>query len=613
MRTGRLVAIVVLSGATSFAQTRIDLRSQGKTVDFSGATFTRPIKTGTALPAACDAGDLFFRTNATPGQNLYGCAATNTWMVMSGTLSTAGSSSGQLLSVDGSGNAVWRNFVGGVSGALQSTTGPAEYSMDVDTAVIPRKAAGETIGGLWEFDQGLILKPQSSPAVPANGRIWYDSALQKFRCQQNGVTIDCAGSDEYARKSQNLSDLTNPGAARANLGLGGAATLNVGTAAGTVAAGDHAHSGYATLGGNGRVPAAQLGSGTADNSVFLRGDGSWATTPAAVSAGTGLNLVGSVLSLNTALAMDLGSSQSFTGPKVAAPLGSEVAFAWAPQGAAPSNSVTSGSTYFSSATNDPHWYSGSMWRRAMSNPFSARGQLLMSADSSGTPAALGTGAMNQVLLGQGMGSPPVWGNVLCANIAGAACADLTTAYSAFQDMQSASWRPPEVTFALLPSASSAAGRVYVVTDASTAGSCVAGGGGARSLCRSTGSAWEPLSGGGGTSVTEIIACEFDGGGGVITASVPRCRLSVNYAGTINKVRVLEISDTPVSGSITIQVGKSTYASFPTFTEISASKSENSALTGWTTTFSAGDVFEMFVTGTPATVKRVVVELFVTRS
>lgn len=41
-----------------------------------------------------------------------------------------------------------------------------------------------------------------------------------------------------AQKSNNLSDLTNAATARTNLALGGAATLNVGTTTGTVAAGD---------------------------------------------------------------------------------------------------------------------------------------------------------------------------------------------------------------------------------------------------------------------------------------------------------------------------------------------------------------------------------------
>jgi hypothetical protein len=63
------------------AQTRVDLRTQSKSVDFSGAASTKPSQTGTALPASCALGQTFLDTAAQPGQNLYVCTTTNTWTV----------------------------------------------------------------------------------------------------------------------------------------------------------------------------------------------------------------------------------------------------------------------------------------------------------------------------------------------------------------------------------------------------------------------------------------------------------------------------------------------------------------------------------------------------
>jgi len=47
--------------------------------DATGAASTAPAKTGTSLPGTCVVGDLFFKSDATAGQNLYECGATNTW------------------------------------------------------------------------------------------------------------------------------------------------------------------------------------------------------------------------------------------------------------------------------------------------------------------------------------------------------------------------------------------------------------------------------------------------------------------------------------------------------------------------------------------------------
>ena len=74
--------ILAVATTAAFGQTLINLGAQGRNVDFSSAPFTRPVKTGTALPASCSVGDLFFNTTAPAGQNLYGCPAANGWTLL---------------------------------------------------------------------------------------------------------------------------------------------------------------------------------------------------------------------------------------------------------------------------------------------------------------------------------------------------------------------------------------------------------------------------------------------------------------------------------------------------------------------------------------------------
>src|SRR5215471_7711518 len=60
-------------------QTKIDLQSQSRSVDFTSADSTRPFKSGTVLPAACAIGEMFYKTDAASGANLYGCISPNVW------------------------------------------------------------------------------------------------------------------------------------------------------------------------------------------------------------------------------------------------------------------------------------------------------------------------------------------------------------------------------------------------------------------------------------------------------------------------------------------------------------------------------------------------------
>jgi hypothetical protein len=81
-----LAASWVVSG-----QTQVDLRKQVKNVDFSAAASTIPVKTGTFLPASCQTGEMYFKTNEPAGANLFGCTSANTWTNLSGAGGQGGS------------------------------------------------------------------------------------------------------------------------------------------------------------------------------------------------------------------------------------------------------------------------------------------------------------------------------------------------------------------------------------------------------------------------------------------------------------------------------------------------------------------------------------------
>jgi hypothetical protein len=70
---------MIAAAISALAQTKVDLRTQSKSVDFSAATLTKPVRTGTSLPATCSSGEMFYLSSATPGYNLYYCTASNTW------------------------------------------------------------------------------------------------------------------------------------------------------------------------------------------------------------------------------------------------------------------------------------------------------------------------------------------------------------------------------------------------------------------------------------------------------------------------------------------------------------------------------------------------------
>ena len=82
-----LLAAGVGGGVTGAAQTKVDLGSQSKNVDFSQASSVRPFPTGASLPATCSVGQMFFLTGSPLA--VHECLSPNTWMSIQALSGTA--------------------------------------------------------------------------------------------------------------------------------------------------------------------------------------------------------------------------------------------------------------------------------------------------------------------------------------------------------------------------------------------------------------------------------------------------------------------------------------------------------------------------------------------
>lgn len=115
-----------------------------------------------------------------------------------------------------------------------------------------------------------------------------------------------------------------------------------------------------------------------------------------------------------------------------------------------------------------------------------------------------------------------------------------------------------------------------------------------------------------------VGITIDGGGSAITTGI-KGYVEIPYACTINRVTMLA----DVSGSIVVDIWKDTYANFPPLvadsitasakpTITTAVKSQDSTLTGWTTSISAGDILA-FNVDSATTITRLNLILKVTKT
>jgi hypothetical protein len=152
-----VLALLATAAGIIYGQTSVDLRTQSRNVDFGSAASTRPLKTGSALPATCLIGELYFHTGSPPGKNIFTCTAANTWKVL-GDFPVVPANSGQFLTNDG------------VTTQWQPLTGDIASSSGQITV---QRLQGRSV----------------SSAAPANGDIWqWSSGLSRWEPKQQNIT-----------------------------------------------------------------------------------------------------------------------------------------------------------------------------------------------------------------------------------------------------------------------------------------------------------------------------------------------------------------------------------------------------------------------------------------
>jgi len=132
-RTSICIYALEIAIGIAHGQTMVDLRTQSKSVDFSLATATKPFKSGTIFPSTCSVGEIFYKSDAPAGANVYGCTATNAWTLEGQGLPALSGNAGRSLSTDGV-NVTWNSLGGDVAGPIASATVTQIQGRPVSTA-----------------------------------------------------------------------------------------------------------------------------------------------------------------------------------------------------------------------------------------------------------------------------------------------------------------------------------------------------------------------------------------------------------------------------------------------------------------------------------------------
>jgi hypothetical protein len=184
IRAKMAVITVFLAVQAVSGQTKVDLATQSKRVDFTGASVTKPIRTAASLPSSCVSNEVILIPGASAGGKLYVCNSSGAWEVQGG-----GS---------GGGGAVRPGSIGGV---LVTTSG-TETALDIDTAFLMTAGGNNSptgnmtpSTGIWNLSGATALiapKGTAEPATCSAGQVFLNTnAPGRLRiCTSTNVWAD---------------------------------------------------------------------------------------------------------------------------------------------------------------------------------------------------------------------------------------------------------------------------------------------------------------------------------------------------------------------------------------------------------------------------------------
>jgi hypothetical protein len=128
LRYAAAAAALVCAG---YGQTLVNLGTQSRNINFTGAQGTSPVQMGTTLPSSCSQGQMFFNSAATAGQNLYACTSANVW-----TAQAAPAKAAYYQTVMGNGSALPQELSLNFSNSFSLADNPGSSRTDLSLATV---------------------------------------------------------------------------------------------------------------------------------------------------------------------------------------------------------------------------------------------------------------------------------------------------------------------------------------------------------------------------------------------------------------------------------------------------------------------------------------------